>query len=161
MEDIIILEGIQEVSYIWKRHRWCGCDVFRRECRGSSRAVFWWSTVTVPEGEEVNTTMAIVTDPEGFFSLGAGEDLDHLSFPEFMQACVLIVPSFSQGAAQSIFTKLDTNKNGKVSLEVLTQTTEVAMHFYKESKCESCDSQCITDFFCSKGIMFMIALTVT
>ena len=80
---------------------------------------------------------AIVTDPEGFFKLGAAENLDDLSFPEFMQACASIVPSFSQGAAQSLFTKLDTNKNDKVSLEELTQNTEVARHFYKESKCES------------------------
>jgi hypothetical protein len=84
---------------------------------------------------------AIVTDPEGFFKLGAAENLDDLSFPEFMQACASIVPSFSQGAAQSLFTKLDTNENDKVatkvSLEELTQNTEVARHFYKESKCES------------------------
>jgi Ca2+-binding EF-hand superfamily protein len=80
---------------------------------------------------------AIVTDPEGFFQTGAGENLDDLSFPEFMQACASIVPSFSQAAAQSIFTQLDKNKNDKVSLEELTQTTEVARHFYKESKCES------------------------
>jgi hypothetical protein len=52
-----------------------------------------------------------------------------------MQACASIVPSFSQVAAQSIFTKLDTNKNDKVLLEQLTQTTEG--HFYKQSKCES------------------------
>ncbi len=92
----------------------------------------------VEDSDKLATVLyCIVTDPESFFRLGAGEDLDHLSFPEFMQACALIVPSFSQGAAQSIFTKLDTNKNDKVSLEELTQTTEVARHFYKESKCES------------------------
>ena len=61
--------------------------------------------------------------------------LEALSFPEFMQACASIVPGFSQGAAKSIFTNLDTNKNDKVSLEELTQTTEVARHFYQESKC--------------------------
>ena len=80
---------------------------------------------------------AIVTYPEGFCKPGAAEKLEHLSFPEFIQACASIVPGFSQGAAKSIFTNLDTNKNDKVSLEELTQTTEVARHFYKESKCES------------------------
>ena len=80
---------------------------------------------------------AIATDPEGFFKLGAAENLDDLPFPEFMQACTSIVPGFSQTAARSIFTKLDSNKNDKVSLEELTQTTEVARHFYKQSKCES------------------------
>ncbi len=81
--------------------------------------------------------LAIATDPEGFFKLGAAENLEDLSFPEFMQACASIVPGFLQAQAQSIFTKLDSNKNDKVSLEELTETTEVARHFYKESKCES------------------------
>jgi hypothetical protein len=78
---------------------------------------------------------AIVTDPEGFFKLGAAENLDDLSFPEFMQACASIVPSFSQGAAQSLFTKLDTNENDKVatkvSLEELTQNTRWQGTFIK------------------------------
>ncbi len=92
----------------------------------------------VEDSDTLHTVLsAIVTDPEGFFKLGAAENLDDLSFPEFTQACASIVPGFSQGAAQSIFTKLDTNKNEKVCLEELTQTTEVARHFYKESKCES------------------------
>ena len=80
---------------------------------------------------------AIVTDPEGFCKPGAAENLEDLSFQEFIQACASIVPGFSQGAAKSIFTNLDTNKNDKVSLKELTQTTEVARHFYKQSKCES------------------------
>jgi hypothetical protein len=92
----------------------------------------------VEDSDTLHTVLSgIVTDPEGFFKLGAAEFSQDLSFPEFMQACASIVPSFSQGAAQSIFTKLDTNKNDKVSLDELTHTTEVAKHFYKESKCES------------------------
>ena len=92
----------------------------------------------IEDSDTLHTVLsAIVTDPEGFLKLGAAENLQDLSFPEFMQACASIVPGFSQGAAKSIFTNLDTNKNDKVSLEELTQTTEVARHFYKQSKCES------------------------
>jgi hypothetical protein len=92
----------------------------------------------VEDSDTLHTVLlAIATDPEGFFKLGAAENLQDLSFPEFMQACASIVPGFLQAEAQSIFTKLDSNKNDKVSLEELTETTEVARHFYKESKCES------------------------
>ena len=80
---------------------------------------------------------AIVTDPDAFFKLGAAENLGDLTFPEFMQACESIVPGFSQGAAQSMFTQLDANKYGKVSLEELTETIELARHFLKQSQCES------------------------
>jgi Ca2+-binding EF-hand superfamily protein len=80
---------------------------------------------------------AIVTDPEGFFKLGAAENLEDLTFPEFTQACESIVPGFSQGEAQNMFTHFDTNKDGKVSLEELTETTELARNFYKQAKCET------------------------
>jgi hypothetical protein len=36
-----------------------------------------------------------------------------------------------------MFTHFDTNKDGKVSLEELTETTELARNFYKQAKCES------------------------
>jgi Ca2+-binding EF-hand superfamily protein len=80
---------------------------------------------------------AIVTDPDAFFKLGAAQNLEELTFPEFMQACESIVPGFSQGAAQNMFTRFDTNKHGKVSLEELTETIELARHFHKQSQCES------------------------
>ncbi len=90
------------------------------------------------ESDTPHTVLAaIVTDPEGFFKLGAAENLEDLSFPEFMQACASIVPGFSQAAAQSIFTKLHSNKHAKVSLEELTETIELARHFHKQSQCES------------------------
>ncbi len=82
-------------------------------------------------------TQAIVTDAEGFFKLGAAENLEDLTFPEFTQACESIVPGFSQGAAQNMFDRFDTKKDGKVSLEELTETTELARNFYKQAKCES------------------------
>ncbi len=41
----------------------------------------------VEDNDTLTTVLsAIVTDPEGFFKLGAAEILDDLSFPEFMQA---------------------------------------------------------------------------
>ena len=58
---------------------------------------------------------AIVTDAEDFFKLGAAENLEDLTFLEFTQACEKIVPGFSQGEVQNMFTRLDTNKNDKVS----------------------------------------------
>jgi Ca2+-binding EF-hand superfamily protein len=80
---------------------------------------------------------AIVTDPEAFLKLGAAQNLEELTCPEFMQACKSMVPGFSQGAAQIMFTQFDTNKDGKVSLEELTETIELARHFHKQSQCES------------------------
>ncbi len=92
----------------------------------------------VEDSDTLHTVLlAIVTDPEGFFKVGAAENLGALSFLEFSQACEKIAPGFSQGVAKSTFTLLDTNKNGKVALEELTQTTELVRHFYKQSKCES------------------------
>jgi hypothetical protein len=80
---------------------------------------------------------AMVTDAEAFFKLGAAQNLEELTFPEFMQACESIVPGFLQGAAQNMFTRFDTNKHGKVSLEELTETIELTRHFHKQSHCES------------------------
>jgi hypothetical protein len=92
----------------------------------------------VDDSDTLHTVLlAIVTDPEGFFKLGAAENLGDLSFQEFTQACEYVEKDCVKGVAQSIFTQLDTNKNGKVSLEELTQTTELVKHFYKQSKCES------------------------
>jgi Ca2+-binding EF-hand superfamily protein len=80
---------------------------------------------------------AIVTDADAFFKLGAAQNLEELTFPEFMQACESIVPGFSQGTAQNMFTRFDTNKHGKVSLEELIETIELTRHFHKQSHCES------------------------
>jgi hypothetical protein len=80
---------------------------------------------------------AIVTDPDAFFKLAAAQNLEELTFTEFKQACESIVPGFSQGAAHDMFSRFDTNKHGKVSLEELTETIELARHFHKQSQCES------------------------
>jgi Ca2+-binding EF-hand superfamily protein len=96
------------------------------------------NTTTLADDDAVHlVAQKIVTDPEGFFKLGAAENLEDLTLPEFTQACESIVQGFPKAEAKKIFTQFDTDKNGKVSLEELTQTTEFARHFYKQANCES------------------------
>jgi hypothetical protein len=91
----------------------------------------------VEDSDTLHTVLsAIVTDPEGFFGLGAAENGD-LSLVEFTRACRVYAKGISQGAVQSMFRKLDTHNNGNISVTELRQTTETARLFYKQSNCES------------------------
>jgi Ca2+-binding EF-hand superfamily protein len=91
----------------------------------------------VEDSDTMHTVLlAIVTDPEGFFQLGAAENLGDLTFDEFTRACEASVPGISRDAVQRSFRHLDADKSDKISLTELAQTTSLARLFFQESKCE-------------------------
>ncbi len=91
----------------------------------------------IEDSDTMHTVLlAIVTDPEGFFQLGAAENLGDLTFDEFTRACEASVPGISRDAVQSTFRHLDADKSDKISLTELAQTTSLARLFFQESKCE-------------------------
>ena len=85
--------------------------------------------------------MAIVADPEGFFERAVADSKDDSISRDqfekmFAQECNASAGEVSE-SAKRLYDQLDTNKDGKISVQELTQVTDMIRHFWRESECET------------------------
>ena len=85
--------------------------------------------------------MAIVADPEGFFERAVADSKDDSISRDqfekmFAQECNASAGEVSE-SAKRLYDQLDTNKDGKISVQELTQMTDMIRHFWRESGCET------------------------
>jgi hypothetical protein len=79
---------------------------------------------------------AFVLDAESFFEDADVDESGDLSLDEFAAACSKKLPDVSQEVVQSLFDFFDTDRDSKISLEELSETIKIVVHFVQEARCE-------------------------